>query len=223
MDEADGRVTWTPTEEQGPGFCALRVCGFVEEGLSVVPFDEILLTLKVLEVNRPPVRVSAAAYELWQGEPFAAALRYEDPDLPPNRITYSLLSGPAGLTVDGETGRVAWQPQAGQTGTFTLDVRVSDNAGAEEEATVTVVVDTARLHAGGFAAAEGGGMRLQWPSKPGAAYVGEWCADLGGGAWVPLNAATPLAGTGGALEYTVVPSALGSPANAFFRVRQVRE
>lgn len=223
MDEADGRVTWTPTEEQGPGFCALRVCGFVEEGLSVVPFDEILLTLKVLEVNRPPVRVSAAAYELWQGEPFAAALRYEDPDLPPNRITYSLLSGPAGLTVDGETGRVAWQPQAGQTGTFTLDVRVSDNAGAEEEATVTVVVDTARLHAGGFAAAEGGGMRLQWPSKPGAAYVVEWCADLGGGAWVPLNAATPLAGTGGALEYTVVPSALGSPANAFFRVRQVRE
>ncbi|MDD4443125.1 MAG: hypothetical protein PHX41_14615, partial [Kiritimatiellae bacterium] len=73
------------------------------------------------------------------------------------------------------------------------------------------------------AAAAGGGLELKWASKPYTFYTIEWCADLACPVWHALNADAPVAGTGAVLSYTLDPAALGSPANAFFRIRQTRE
>ena len=328
FDTVSGVLTWTPSEAQGPGVYALRVCGFRGDGLSVAGCDETLLTLQVLETPSRPIlgggitnltvnegslatftvtatraqeippyatstrlRVtgalptnalfnagtglfawqtgeadgpctnlmtviaedaddptvftatniavtvneinstftyaSPATFYLWREEPFAVHLRYNDPDLPPNRFTYSLLSGPPGLTLDGTTGLVKWQPTAGQTGSFTFRVRAFDNAASGSAAlstTVTLSVDTLNLQAGALASAvSGNGFDLLWKSKRDTLYTVEWCPDLANPVWQPVNAGSPVAGSGGTLKYTLNPAIFGSPTNAFFRIRQTRE
>lgn len=324
FDTASGVLTWTPTEAQGPGLYALRLCGFLVDGLSVTGCDEALLTLRVLEtpsrpqfgpladvtvnegqlatftvtairteeippyptatrlrlegalpsnavfnagsgaftwqtdepdgpgefpftviaedaddpsvfcvtqvtvrvneVNRSFAYASPATFMLWREEPFAVHLRYNDPDLPPNVFSYALLSGPDGLTLDPATGRVQWQPNAAQTGSFSLRVRAFDGAGAALSTTIGLSVDTHSLSAAALtAAAAGGGLELKWASKPYTFYTIEWCADLASPVWHPVNADAPVAGTGAVLSFTLDPAALGSPANAFFRIRQTRE
>ena len=323
FDTASGVLTWTPAEAQGPGLYALRLCGFLVDGLSVVGCDETLLTLRVLEtpsrpqfgpladvtvnegqlvaftvtatraeeippyptatrlrlegalpsnavfnadsgaftwqtgepdgpgefpftviaedaddpsvfcvtqvtvrvneVNRSFAYASPATFMLWREEPFAVHLRYNDPDLPPNVFTYSLLSGPDGLTLNPATGQVQWQPRADQTGSFSLRVRAFDGAGAALSTTIGLSVDTHSLSAAALdAAAQGGGMELKWASKPYTFYTIEWCADLTRPVWSPVNPDVPVAGTGAVLSYTLDPAALGSLSNAFFRIRQTR-
>ncbi len=323
FDTDSGVLAWTPSEAQGPGLYALRVCGFTVEGASVTARDEVLLTLSVLEVpsrpvlgalpaltvsegevatftasatrgeeippyvtatvlrladplptnavfdaasgvfrwatgesdgpctqllsvvasdasdssvwvsavvtvrvdevNEPPTWRSPAAFYLWRGEPFAIGLRCTDPDLPPNRLTFGLDAGPEGLTLDPDTGLLQWQPAPDQTGAFSVRVRASDNAGCELCTNITISVDAASLQATALVpAAAGGAFDIRWESKPDAAYTVEWRADLRAGEWQAVNADAPVTGTGGMLSLAVSPAALGSPTNAFFRIRQMR-
>ena len=325
FDTESGVLTWTPSEAQGPGLYALRLCGFLVDGLSVVGCDETLLTLCVLEtpsrpqlgplvditvdegqiaaftvtvtraeemppyptttrlrlegalpsnavfnaetgvftwqtdepdgpgdylitviaedaddpsvfstaqvtirvneVNRPFTYVSPTTFMLWREEPFSVRLRYNDPDLPPNVFTYRLSSdGPEGLTIDSETGHVQWQPRADQTGSFSFRVRAFDGAGAALSTTIRLVVDTRNLSVTALTTtAAGDNLELKWASKPHTFYTIEWCADLAAPVWLPVNADTPVAGTGAVLSYTLDPAALNLPARAFFRIRQTRE
>jgi hypothetical protein len=53
--------------------------------------------------------------------------------------TYSLVSGPAGMTVDPTTGMVTWTPTEAQVGTQSMDFRVTNSAGtADLPLTLTV-------------------------------------------------------------------------------------
>lgn len=54
-----------------------------------------------------------------------------DNDLPANMLTYSLISPPAGATIDSTTGAFNWAPR--QIGLFTLRVRVSDGQAFAEQ------------------------------------------------------------------------------------------
>jgi hypothetical protein len=49
-----------------------------------------------------------------------------DPDAG-QTLTFSLDTPPAGASINGSTGAFTWTPTAGQTGTNTLHVRVTDN------------------------------------------------------------------------------------------------
>ena len=50
-----------------------------------------------------------------------------DPNLPPLRLGYSLLSAPAGMTINPVSGAISWRPAISQSGTTnTVVVRVSD-------------------------------------------------------------------------------------------------
>ena len=57
--------------------------------------------------------------------------------------TYSLEAAPGGMTIDGTSGLISWQPVAGQTGVRSVTVRASNLVGHVDQAfDITVVADT---------------------------------------------------------------------------------
>ena len=54
--------------------------------------------------------------------------------------TFSLVSGPSGMTIDAETGRVFWQMSARSVGLHAVTVRVSDGAGGSVDQSFTLEV-----------------------------------------------------------------------------------
>ncbi len=217
-----GAFTWQTGEPDGPGSHLITV--IAEDADDPTASAVTNVTVTVNEVNSAFTYASPTVFYLWREEPFAAHLRFSDPDLPPNVFSHALLSGPSGLTLDPDTAWVQWRPTAEQTGSFTMRVRSFDNAGAARTTTVTLSVDTFPLAASALAAATaGGGLNLQWKSKRDAFYTIEWTPSLAAPAWRPVNPGAPIAGTGGTLSYPLDPAVFGSSSNGFFRILQTRE
>jgi len=59
-----------------------------------------------------------------------------------NGVRYAVVSAPAGLTVNTQTGMVNWSPTAGQVGTQTVTIRATDSAGNYVDHTFAVQVRT---------------------------------------------------------------------------------
>ena len=80
--------------------------------------------------NKAPVWISAALNRrVSEGSALSFQLRATDSDLPPQPLTYRLISGPAGLTVS-TNGIVSWRPTEAQ-GPSTNRVRVDVHDGVE--------------------------------------------------------------------------------------------
>src|SRR6185436_15773129 len=115
-----GLITWTPTEAQGPStnVVVVRVANSV--GLSASRSFQVAVN----EVNVAPVLTmpnDATINELTLYTNNASAT---DADLPANNLTFTLVSGPAGLTVS-PTGVIAWTPTEAQgPGTYPVQVKV---------------------------------------------------------------------------------------------------
>ncbi len=120
----NGLVRWTPTEAQGPSTHRLRVA--VGDGVASVTN---LFEIRVLELNQSPVWTSDASLTLNEGEAFERQLGATDADLPAQTLTYTLLSGPTGLSVS-RTGLLKWTPTEAQ-GPSTASVRITVSDGNE--------------------------------------------------------------------------------------------
>ena len=134
---SDGVLVWTPTEGQGPGTYSATVRLTDETGLSA----ERSYTLNVSEANRVPVLGSVASQQVVEGLSMVVQLTATDADVPANALSYALVSGPVGMTVDPQTGRMEWTPSESQ-GPFnhSVTVSVTDNSGSPLSAQVTFVV-----------------------------------------------------------------------------------
>ena len=219
-----GVFRWATVEVDGPSTNRFTV--IAEDASDTNVFASAVVTVKVSEVNSPLVYKSPTAFYLWRNEPFAVSLKYQDPDLPPNHLTYYVSGAPAGMTLDTETALLQWQPAATQTGTFTCAFLSYDNAGSSlYTRNIKFYVDTVPFTASALASTAADKLALQWKSKLNTAYTIQWCPDLASPAWQSLNAASPLTGTGSTtvpLTYTIDPATFGAPSNAFFRILQTR-
>jgi hypothetical protein len=103
-----------------------------------VRFTYDLVVLGAL--NQPPVFTSQPNTEAIPGVPYVYQATSTDPDTQ-ETLTYSLSSAPAGMTVDGASGKVAWSPQPSDLGTHMVALRVDDGRGAsaEQDFTVTAI------------------------------------------------------------------------------------
>lgn len=120
---AGGAFTWTPTEAQGPSTNLITVN--VSDGMTNA---QATFTAVVNEVNQAPAFGALPDRTIGSGGSLRFILPGTDPDLPANRLTYGLVSGPAGLTVDATTGELAWTPGGTFGGTTNaVTVRVTDN------------------------------------------------------------------------------------------------
>jgi len=78
-------------------------------------------------LNRSPVLAAIADQTIDEERPFSLAVTATDPDLPPQPLTFSLLTGPAGMMLDSNSGQLTWTPpeEAGP-GDYAVTVAVSD-------------------------------------------------------------------------------------------------
>lgn len=102
------------------------------------PFSYDLVFLG--QLNRAPAFTSAPDVEAIAGKPYGYAADATDLDLDP--LTFSLTMGPAGATIDAQTGLITWAPGADNVGNHAIVVRVDDgHGGADEQRFILAVRD----------------------------------------------------------------------------------
>ena len=140
VNATTGAVSWTPTEAQGPGTYAVTVQ--VTDSGSPALSATTGFTVTVSEVNQAPVLATIANRSVAEGTTLTFVASATDVDLPQNSLTYSLVSAPAGATIDPATGAFTWTPGPGDIGARTFSVRVADNGAPplsnQKSLTVTV-------------------------------------------------------------------------------------
>ncbi|MBE9010645.1 putative Ig domain-containing protein, partial [Pseudanabaenaceae cyanobacterium LEGE 13415] len=96
------------------------------------------------QLNRDPIIQSQPVLEVIGGQSYRYAVRATDPNN--DRLVYSLLSAPVGMTIDANTGAINWVTktgtlqQGGDVGNHTVIVQVSDRRGgiAQQRYTLSV-------------------------------------------------------------------------------------
>jgi len=221
---------WTPTEADGPGMftATFRVTDSNPDAVNAKQLSsEGIVSIRVLEANRPPILTAIAGQTVAEETPLAVSAAATDPDLPANALTYSLDSAPDGMTIHPVTGVIGWTP--GEThgpGTFEVVVRATDNGtpalGGTTRFTVSVTevnrppelaaIPSATVHAGAPFAATLTATDPDLPANSFTYALVSGPADAavrtdGQVTWTP-----PLADVGKVAEFTVRVSDGGTPA-----------
>jgi hypothetical protein len=140
-----GQLTWTPTEAQGPSTntIAVRVTDNGTPSLSTTN----LFTILVAEANTAPTLVNAYNRFILESVGLNFTLIGRDADLPAQKLTYTLVSGPKGLTMS-DAGVIAWSPTEEQgPSTNTVVVKVTDSAASPLSTTASFVVTVREANA----------------------------------------------------------------------------
>jgi len=111
LDSHTGVLTWTPTEDQPRN--NLIIVQVTND--AVPPLSEIKsFAVIVNEVNQPPILTVPPDLTINELSTLVVATTATDPDLPANALTFRLLSGPEGMTLDPYTGVLVWTPTEAQ-------------------------------------------------------------------------------------------------------------
>src|SRR5439155_698059 len=129
INPASGVFTWTPTEAQGPSTNVITV-KVTDNGAPALS-DSKSFTVVVTEANSAPVLTVPANRTIAELSTLVVTNTATDADLPANALTFSLVSGPAGVSVNPTTGVLTWsatEAQGPSTNVITVD-RKSDVEG----------------------------------------------------------------------------------------------
>jgi len=123
VDPSEGVVSWTPTVEQAMAQYPVTVS--VSDGSSTVSTS---FQVTVRSSNTAPKIADVSLRRVAEGNALSFALSASDSDQPAQKLTFSLISGPEGLTVNPTSGQVSFRPTEAQgPSTNTVIVRVTDN------------------------------------------------------------------------------------------------
>lgn len=135
MQLSGGSISWVPTNAYvGVHTVVVRVSDAA--GL----FDDQVFTLTVSNTNDAPNIVSSAPISARVNEPYQYSVFAVDIDAG-DTLSYSLIQGPAGMTVEAATGVINWTPGFTQQGDHLVQLRVTDLAGEFAEQAYTLTVD----------------------------------------------------------------------------------
>jgi len=137
-----GAITWTPTEAQGPSVNTITVV--VTDNGSPPLSATNTFTVTVNEVNSPPSLTVPPNQTINELTTLSVTASATDPDIPTNTLTFSLISPPAGMTINPASGAINWTPTEAQgPSTNTITVVVTDDGSPPLSATnsFTVVVN----------------------------------------------------------------------------------
>jgi hypothetical protein len=122
---ANGIITWTTVETNGPGTNTFttKVTDNGTPNLSATN----TFTVIVNEVNSAPVLGTLLNPTINPGQTVSFTATATDSDVPANTLTFSLISSPAGATLDSASGLFNWRaPIALANTTNVVQVRVTD-------------------------------------------------------------------------------------------------
>ena len=135
IDPSAGVVSWTPTADQALAQYPVTVS--VSDGFRTVSTS---FQVNVRVANTPPFFINLTGRVIRELTPMSFRLTGRDSNLPAQKLTYGLVSGPLGLTV-GEDGQTTWTPTEDQgPSTNTVTVRVTDNGSPSFSTTNTFVI-----------------------------------------------------------------------------------
>lgn len=126
LDPVTGIMAWSPTELSGPKTHVVTVRATDDNSPPNVTVGSF--RIQVTEVNRPPVLTVPANLSLVRGNSLVLTnLAASDPDFPRNKLRFSLVAPPPGMTMNATNGWIAWQTTASHAiGIHTINVQVSD-------------------------------------------------------------------------------------------------
>jgi RHS repeat-associated protein len=127
--DSEGRLFIAFDKEIGPGgLTAGAASGAVRLVLADPPEERFTLAARLRAPgNAAPSFASVPVTAAVVGAPYASTATATDPN--GQRLAYRLEVAPAGMTIDGTTGRVAWIPTAGQVGANQVVVVADDGRG----------------------------------------------------------------------------------------------
>ncbi|MCX6861953.1 MAG: hypothetical protein NT050_03500, partial [Verrucomicrobia bacterium] len=213
----NGVVSWRPTEEQGPS--TNRVWVDVNDGIEGTSQE---FDIVVQEQNLPPVWTPVGTRRVTEGLRLSFQLKATDSDLPAQRLTYQLVSGPTGLTVT-TNGLLSWTPTV-QQGPSTNRVRVSvkDPFTSVTQDVDIIVRDTDPAPAVAtleISSKPGGAWNLHLRATSGVSYQIEQSTSLGG-TWAPLPGVSAVVGKS-LSEAVTIPLPSNPATNLFLRARRL--
>jgi uncharacterized repeat protein (TIGR01451 family) len=141
INGSTGVFSWTPSEAQGPGTYTFAVR--VSDGTD---HDDANIEITVNEVNVAPTLTNVpATATVDEMVAYTFDADASDSDLPAQTLTFSLIGGPAGATINGSTGAFSWTPSEAQgPGSYSFTVRVSDGV-THDDAVITITVNEVNL------------------------------------------------------------------------------
>jgi hypothetical protein len=215
IDVMTGRVTWTPTEAQGPGnyLVTLRVRDDGEPPLSA----EAPWTVFVSEINSPPSMAPMAMQLAYAGERLGVQVVGQDMDLPAQQLTYDLEPGsPDGAELEPLTGFFQWTPGSERIDqTVAVGVRITDSGSPRASAKGVFqirVIEKIEVSL----ERDGSALLLRAEVTPGVVYQAEYREQLGHGAWQALEGERQA--ESGELSWV---DQTDEAAQRFYRVRRV--
>ncbi len=193
-----GAVTWTPTEDQGPGTFTV-VVKVTDDGVPTLRATNEF-TVVVREVNVAPEMEAVGSQEVRVGQRLEVLIRAADPDIPVQMLAFSIVAGPLGAVIDAGSGQFTWTPLPAQENTTNrVTIRVEDGGLPVLSDSVwfqivvpdeVVVPEVLSLEVLG-----GTTVVLTWSSEPGATYRVQRKRRLTDPAWSDVGAVLTATGT----------------------------
>ena len=184
--DTNGVITWIPAEDQGPGTNTITSV-VTDDGvppLSATNEFEVIVN----EVNVAPVLDPIPDRTIHAEALFAITITATDEDVPPNSLSYGLVSGPSGSGVEAGSGLFTWSPEVGDVGTTNpVMVQVTDDGVpplADTNGFTLIVTDPLAFTS--VQSNPTGAVELTWVAISGTSYRVSHVGDLVTGAWSNL-------------------------------------
>jgi len=131
IDTNTGAISWIPSESQGSNSYTIIVV-VTDTNPPAVNEKELsttnAFTVLVREVNVAPQLTVPGPQTITELTPLGVSASATDADSPMNVLTYALVAPPTGMTINTNTGAIAWIPGEGQGSNFySITVMVTDN------------------------------------------------------------------------------------------------
>ena len=128
IDSETGTISWNPVAGD-IGNHAVTV--EASDGKGGVAQQKYVLSAINPPPNRPPIFTSTPVVDAAVNTPYTYEAIAKDPDS--NPLTYTLVSSPAGMSVNPSTGQLTWTPTSDQLGLFEVVLKVTDGQGGTTE------------------------------------------------------------------------------------------
>ena len=137
IDASSGRLTWTPTAEQGPRTYPVAVLALVSDQNAARQDFKI----SVLDANRPP-EVSPIPEQMTDGQQLVSLnIVARDPDRPSRALRYQLLGGaPPEAHLDAQSGKFEWKPTSSAASMYRVNVAVQEQGRGGLSSRATLVI-----------------------------------------------------------------------------------
>ena len=135
INKSSGTIQWTPTNAQ---VGVHSVAAKVDDGKGGSALQSFNVTVK--NVNDAPKITSTAKLTAIEKQAYLYLVKASDIDPTNDKLTFSLVKSPKGMTIEPASGLVKWTPDNKDVGKHAVEIKVEDGNGGSDKQTFTLEV-----------------------------------------------------------------------------------